>query len=144
MKINFNLIKEYIKSVFTSSDKAVYDCNYVNTELDKKRNNGSLLYTNSNIGVTFSSQTINFNDDYSYYDIVISQDSQILETKRVYVGDSSVDYLLTNCLNGFIRNRGVKVFSNKLVFGDAIFYETYNNYSTNNAQCVPYKIIGYK
>lgn len=31
MKINFNLIKEYIKSVFTSSDKAVYDCNYINS-----------------------------------------------------------------------------------------------------------------
>lgn len=31
MNINFNLIKEYIKSVFTSSDKAVYDCNYINS-----------------------------------------------------------------------------------------------------------------
>lgn len=116
----------------------------INNKLDTKQDEGILLFTNSNIGTAFVPQTLNFDDTYSYYDIIIAQDGAILKTCRVFAGDTSVDYILENNLNGFIRTRTVKVYSNKLVFNDAIFYETYNNYSTNNNQCIPYKIIGYK
>ena len=116
----------------------------VNEQLDNKQDKGTLLYTNSNIGTAFSPQTLNFNDTYSYYDIIIAQDGAILKTCRVFPGDTSVDYILENNLNGFIRTRPCTVYTNKIVFKDAIFYETYNNYSTNNSQCIPYKIIGYK
>ncbi len=116
----------------------------LNNKLDNKTNKGILLYTNSNIGTAFNPQTLNFNDTYSYYDIIIAQDGAILKTCRVFAGDTSVDYLLENNLNGFIRTRTVKVYSNKLVFGNGIFYLTYSNGTDNNSQCIPYKIIGYK
>ena len=102
----------------------------LNNKLNTKQDEGILLFTNSNIGTAFNPQTLNFDDTYSYYDIIIAQDSAILKTCRVFAGDTSVNYLLENNLNGFIRTRPVKVYSNKLVFYDAIFYETYNNYST--------------
>lgn len=133
-----------IKMSKTTSNNDTYSCNYINNQLDLKGNEGTLLWTNSNFGNPFSAQTLTFNNTYKYYDIIIVQDSAILKTCRVFAEDTSVNYLLENNLNGFIRTRTVKAYSNKLVFYDAIFYETYNNYSTNNSQCVPYKIYGYK
>ena len=116
----------------------------LNNKLDTKIEEGILLWTNSNPGNEFNPQTLNFNGTYKYYDIIIIQDQSILKSQRIYVDNIGINFILENILNGYLRTRGVLARTNSLVFGDGIFYSTYTNPSTNNYQCIPYKIIGYK
>lgn len=120
----------------TESDTDTYSCNYVNSL------QGELLWTNSNVNEQFAGQTIAFNDNYSYYDIIFAQDG-VLKCDKVYVGES-VPYLLQIVLGGYLRTRTAQVNINSIAFGDGIFYNTYASGTTNNNQCIPYKIVGYK
>ena len=74
MKINFNLIKEYIKSVLTNSDESVYNCNYINTELNKKQENLEIKAYTKTLGVINAGQDLIVNtsldDGYTYLGVV--------------------------------------------------------------------------
>lgn len=126
-----------VAQVETDSNTDTYSCNYVNSL------KGKLLWTNSNVNEPFAGQKINFDDNYSYYDIILSQDGNTLICVRVYVGES-VPYLLQIILGGYSRTRSAQVNTNSIVFEDGIFYSAYASGTTNNSQCIPYKIIGYK
>lgn len=125
----------------TTSDNDTYSCNYIN-ELEEKRNE-KLLWTNPDMSVEFGEQTLNFDDNYSYFDIIFSQDNVNYFCTRVYAGLDK-PYLLQNILGGYFRTRGVIVNQNSIFFGGGTFFATYSNATANNSQCIPYKIIGYK
>lgn len=141
MKLNNNLLN--IKNAHSISENDVYSANYVNNNFEGKP---ILLYTNSNIGTPQSPDTLSWQGTYSYYDIVIAQDSSILKTQRVFVGDSAVNYLLENCLGGYTRTREIQVNASSIVLSAGKFYSGYASTSeaTNNSQCIIYKIYGYK
>lgn len=125
----------------TTSDNDTYSCNYIN-ELEEKRNE-KLLWTNPDMSVEFGEQTLNFDDNYSYFDIIFSQDNVNYFCTRVYAGLDK-PYLLQNILGGYFRTRGVIVNQNSIFFGGGTFFATYSNATANNSQCIPYKIVGYK
>ena len=136
---------------YSTSTTDGYSANYVNgvkqdleDAINDKQGEGTLLYTNSNPGIEFNPQTLNFNGTYKYYDIIIIQDQTVLKLQRVYVDSSGVYSILENIFNGYLRTRGVLARTSSLVFGDGTFFSTYANPSVNNYQCIPYKIIGYK
>ena len=121
----------------TESDTDTYSCNYVNNL------QGKLLWTNPNISVELGEQTITFDDNYSYYDIIYAQDNINYFCTRVYA-DLDKPILLQNILGGYFRTRGVIASPNSIFIGGGTFFATYGNATANNSQCIPYKIIGYK
>ena len=150
MKINFNLIKEYIKSVFTSSDKAVYDCNYVNTELDKLK--AETLWTNQNPTSSFGTQDINVSlENYSYYSIIYrlaSNDTLIQQSSIVPVGNGEkiVNHTWIDGAGEVLLFRTIRSTSQKISVEPCYDVKLNDGLVSGqvNTYLIPYKVIGYK
>lgn len=141
---NATTLDNLIVTTNTASDSNAYSCNYINNTLEDYQTKGEIIWTNPSPNAEFANQPINFTDTYSYYDITFRQDGQIMKTQRCYV-DANFNYNLETIYGGYIRTRDLRAYNNRLYFGNGFFYQTYGGTgTTNNNQCIPYQIIGYK
>lgn len=139
-KTNAELGIPNVLNGYSTSTTDGYSCNYVNTTFQQK---GELIWSNPNSSNAFDSQIINFNDTYSYYDIIMIQDGLVIKCQRCYV-DANINTILENNLGGYIRTREIRAYNNSIAFAGGNIYTTYTSATANDYQCIPYQIIGYK
>lgn len=144
MKLNNNLLN--IKNTHSTSETDVYSANYVNTELNKKQDNGVVLYSDS----TGTTEDITLSDNisnYSYLELVTKNTDGATETFGNYKFD--ISFSIFTLMGNSITSNSFAIFTksytkgtNKLTTSIGKLYSGGN--VTNYDVFKITKVIGYK
>lgn len=152
MTINYKLIKKFfdekIKNNYSNDSDSAYSCNYVNKFIKE-----TILWTNPNPTLLFTSQTITLSsDDYDYlecfyYNYTVSgfQQVQSVKVPKGYSFNLATTIFASNNMHygsrpvtrnsdtsfTFEANKGVAAYNPSVIV-------------TDNSWAVPIKIVGYK
>lgn len=111
------------------------------------RYSGDLLWENSQPNSSFSGQTINFDaSKYSKFDVIWKNNSSstIYNVTTIYKG-YRVNLITVNAGELLQRTSNKNgIHDSGVTFNNGLSINTYGNETTDNNECIPIKIIGFK